>query len=153
MATETESSEVERLRQELGREHDLYLRALADFDNFRRRTERDRAAAAQREKRAYLLSMLDLLDGFDRAVEHLDEAPESIAEGIRVLHRQLLGMLEAQGVRPFESVGQPFNPEVHEGIGSEQSDNFETGTVTHEARRGYRWGEELLRPARVRVAQ
>jgi len=153
MATETESSEVERLRQELGREHDLYLRALADFDNFRRRTERDRAAAAQREKRAYLLSMLDLLDGFDRAVEHLDEAPESIAEGIRVLHRQLLGMLEAQGVRPFESVGQPFNPEVHEGIGSEQSENFETGTVTHEARRGYRWGEELLRPARVRVAQ
>ena len=153
MATETESSEVERLRQELGREHDLYLRALADFDNFRRRTERDRAAAAQRDRRAYLLSMLDLLDGFDRAIEHLNEAPEAIAEGIRVLHRQLLGMLEAHGVRPFESIGQPFNPEVHEAVGSEQSGTFETGTVTQEARRGYRWGEELLRPARVRVAQ
>jgi molecular chaperone GrpE len=153
MATETESSEVERLRQELGREHDLYLRALADFDNFRRRTERDRAAAAQRDRRAYLLSMLDLLDGFDLAVEHLDEAPESIAEGIRVLQRQLVGMLEAQGVRPFKSIGEPFNPEMHEAIGSEESEKFETGTVTHEARRGYRLGEELLRPARVRVAR
>jgi molecular chaperone GrpE len=153
MATETETAEVERLRGELAREHDMYLRALADFDNFRRRVDRDRATTARREKRELLLSMLELLDGFDLAVEHLEGTPASIAEGFRALHRQLSGMLEAQGVKPFGSVGEKFDPALHEAIGSEHSEQFPAGTVTHEARRGYRWGEELLRPARVRVAQ
>jgi molecular chaperone GrpE len=150
MATETETSEVQRLREELGREHDMYLRALADFDNYRRRIERDREDTARREKRGYLLSMLDLMDGFERALEHLDEDPSG---GIRVLHRQLQAMLEAQGVKGFPSVGEIFNPEVHEAIGSEPSGELEAGTVTQETRRGYRWNDELLRPARVRVAQ
>jgi len=150
MATETETSEVQRLHEELGREHDMYLRALADFDNYRRRVERDREDTARREKRGYLLSLLDLMDGFERALAHLNEDP---AEAVRMLHRQLQGMLEAQGVKAFPSVGETFNPEVHEAIGSEPSGELEAGTVTQETRRGYRWNGELLRPARVRVAQ
>jgi molecular chaperone GrpE len=150
MATETETSEVQRLREELGREHDMYLRALADFDNYRRRVERDREDTARREKRGYLLSLLDLMDGFERALAHLNEDP---AEAVRMLHRQLQAMLEAQGVKGFPSVGEIFNPEVHEAIGSEPSGELEAGTVTQETRRGYRWNDELLRPARVRVAQ
>lgn len=150
MATETETSELQRLREELGREHDMYLRALADFDNYRRRVERDRQDTARREKRGYLLSLLDLMDGFEHALAHLNDDP---GEAIRVLHRKLQGMLEAQGVKAFPSVGERFNPEVHEAIGSEPSGEFEAGTVTQEARRGYRWNDELLRPARVRVAQ
>jgi molecular chaperone GrpE len=150
MATETESSEVERLRQELGREHDMYLRALADFDNYRKRVERDRDQQARREKRRYLVSMLDLMDSFDRALEH-PEAPS--AEAIAVLHRQLKSMLESQGIQPFQSVGETFNPEIHEALGSDPAGEHEAGTVTQEARRGYRWNDELLRPARVRVAQ
>jgi molecular chaperone GrpE len=148
-----EPSEVERLKEELRREHDLYLRALADYDNYRRRVERDRSAAARSGKRELILQLLDVLDGFDRALQHLDDAPSSVSEGLQLLQRKLLGLLEAQGVTPLQSLGETFNPELHDAIGTVQSDDAEPGTVAEEMQRGYRWGDDLLRPARVRVAQ
>ena len=151
MTTGTEPSELERLKQELDNEHQMYLRALADFDNYRRRVERDRASAALESKRGILLSLIDLLDSFDRALPHLTDAPSS--QGVRAIHRQLTGLLDAQGVTPFDSIGEAFNPELHEAIGSAHSDHHQPGTVAEEVRRGYRWSDGLLRPARVRVAQ
>ena len=148
-----EASEIERLRDELRREHDMYLRALADFDNYRRRVERDRSTAARSGKREILLPLLDVLDGFDRALSHLGDRSSSVAEGLLALHRKLLGVLEAQGVTPLETVGEVFNPELHDAIGSVDSDDVESGAVAEELQRGYRWGEDLLRPARVRVAR
>jgi molecular chaperone GrpE len=146
-------SEIERLKEELRREHDMYLRALADYDNYRRRVERDRSAAARSGKRELILQLLDVLDGFDRALQHLDDAPSSVSEGLQLLQRKLLGLLEAQGVTPLQSLGETFNPELHDAIGTVQSDDAEPGTVAEEMQRGYRWGDDLLRPARVRVAQ
>jgi len=148
-----EPSEVERLKEELRREHDLYLRALADYDNYRRRIERERTTAARSGKREIILQLLDVLDGFDRALQHLDDAPSSVSEGLQLLQRKLLGLLEAQGVTPLQSLGETFNPELHDAIGTVQSDDAELGTVAEEMQRGYRWGDDLLRPARVRVAQ
>lgn len=148
-----EPSEVERLKEELRREHDLYLRALADYDNYRRRIERERTTAARSGKREIILQLLDVLDGFDRALQHLDDAPSSVSEGLQLLQRKLLGLLEAQGVTPLQSLGETFNPELHDAIGTVQSDDAEPGTVAEEMQRGYRWGDDLLRPARVRVAQ
>jgi molecular chaperone GrpE len=72
---------------------------------------------------------------------------------MQVIHRKLLALLESQGVTPIKSVGEPFNPELHEAIGSVQSDQHEPGSIVEELQPGYRWDEELLRPARVRVAQ
>jgi molecular chaperone GrpE len=146
-------AENTRLKEELRREHEIYLRNLADFDNYRRRVERERATVAQAGKREMVLSLLDVLDDFERALEHIDEAPGSVSAGLVAIHRRLAGVLEAQGVIPFESVGRPFDPELHEAVGSVESDEQESGSVLDELRRGYRWGEELLRPARVRVAR
>ena len=151
MTTGTEPSELERLKQELDQEHQMHLRALADFDNYRRRVERDRAGAAQQSKRDIVLSLIELLDSFDRALPHLTDVPSS--EGIRAIHRQLMSLLDAQGVTSFDTVGEAFNPELHEGIGSAPSDQYEPGTVMEEVQRGYRWKDGVLRPARVRVAQ
>ena len=148
-----EPSEVERLKEEVHREHEMYLRALADFDNYRRRVERERGETARSGKREIILALLEVLDGFDRAVQQTSEAPSSLSVGVQILHRKLLGLLEAQGVTPFKSVGQAFRPELHEAIGSVQSDKDESGIVVDEVQRGYRWGDEVLRPARVRVAQ
>jgi molecular chaperone GrpE len=148
-----DDSELARLQEELRREHDMYLRALADFDNYRRRVERDRSTAARSGKRDIILPLLDVLDGFDRALSHISDQPSSVAQGLQALHRKLLTLLEAQGVTPFRSVGEVFNPELHDAIGSVETDEFESGAVAEEAQRGYRWGEDLLRPARVRVAQ
>jgi molecular chaperone GrpE len=146
-------SEIERLKEDVRREHDMYLRALADFDNYRRRVERERASAARSGKRDLILSLLELLDAFDCALQHMGDAPSAVSEGVQAIHRKLLALLEEQGVAPFESVGEPFDPSLHEAIGSVESDHYEPGVVADEARRGYRWGDELLRPARVRVAQ
>ena len=149
----TERAEVERLQDELRREHDLYLRALADFENYRRRVERERENTAKRDKRELLLVLLDLADNFERALAHINESPESVVAGLHTIQRRLASVLKAQGVTPFESVGQSFDPGVHEAVGTVQSDEQEAGTVLDELSRGYHWGDEVLRPARVRVVQ
>jgi molecular chaperone GrpE len=151
-ATEPEA-EVERLKEELRHEHDALLRAMADFDNYRRRIERDRASAARSGKRDVILSLLEVLDGFDRALNHIDDAPSSVAQGVQAIHRNLLGVLERHGVTRFDSLGEIFDPRFHDAIGTVDSDEVESGTVADELQRGYRWGDEVLRPARVRVAQ
>jgi molecular chaperone GrpE len=151
--TGNEPSEIERLKEEVRREHDMYLRALADYDNYRRRIERERATAARSGKRDIILQLLEVLDGFDRALQHVDDAPSSVSEGLQLLHRKLLGMLEAQGITPLQSLGETFNPELHDAIGSVESEEVEPGTVAEEMQRGYRWGDDVLRPARVRVAK
>lgn len=158
--TETDNSpapegvpETRRLEDELRREREMRLRVLADFDNYRKRIERDRADAAHSGKRDIILRLLDLADNFDRAFLHAGDAPASLVEGLQSIRRNLLGVLEAQGVTPFESLGEPFNPERHEAIGVVDSDVYQPGYVAEELQRGYRWGDSLLRPARVRVAK
>jgi molecular chaperone GrpE len=131
----------------------MYLRALADHDNYRRRIERDRAVTARSGKREVMLSLLDWLDGFDRALGHLGGTPPPVAEGLHALHRKLLGLLEEHGVTPLKTVGEIFNPAMHDAIGSIASEDLESDTVAEEVQRGYRWGDEVLRPARVRVAK
>jgi len=152
IATPNEPSEIARLKEELAREHDMYLRALADYENYRRRVERERATAARSGKREIILSLLEVLDGFDRALQHISDDPSSVSDGVQALHRKLLGLLKEQGVTPLKSLGEPFNPELHDAIGSVQSEEVEPGAVAEEVQRGYRWGDDLLRPARVRVA-
>jgi molecular chaperone GrpE len=147
------AAEVQRLKEELRREHDTLLRTLADFDNYRRRVERDRAGAARSGKRDVILSLLEVLDGFDRALRHIGDAPSAMAQGVQAIHRNLLGVLERHGVTRFDSLGEPFDPRFHDAIGTVDSDEVESGTVADELQRGYRWGDEVLRPARVRVAQ
>jgi molecular chaperone GrpE len=150
---EPRAAEVQRLREELRREHDAVLRALADFDNYRRRTEREQGSAVRRGKRDVILPLLEVLDDFDRALEHLDDAPPAIAAGVQALHRKLLGLLALQGIERFDSVGEDFDPRIHEALGTVASENIATGKVAETLQRGYRWDDEVLRPARVRVAE
>ena len=155
-ATPPESSEQAGgigLRAELQQEHDRYLRMRADFENYRRRVERDRDVAARQAKRELLLALVDLADGFDRALLHIDESPGSVAAGLYGMQRRLSSLLEAEGVKPFESVGQRFDPTRHEAMATVRDFDGAAGTVVDEAGRGYLWKDELLRPARVRVAE
>jgi molecular chaperone GrpE len=146
-------AEIERLKQELSREHDLHLRALADFDNYRKRVQRERESAAQASKRQLMLALLDVLDDFERALAYTNTAPESILTGARIIHQRLTDLLQAQGVVPYTSAGQPFDPALHEAVDVINTDQATPGVVLNELSHGYRWGDEVLRPARVRVAQ
>ena len=131
----------------------MYLRALADFENYRGRVERERAKAADSGKRELILPLLDVVDGFDRALAHSTKVPAGILEGFHAIHRNLLDLLKGQGVTPIVSLGQPFDPAVHEAIGTVEGSEYPAGSVAGEVHRGYRFHNELLRPARVRVAK
>jgi molecular chaperone GrpE len=148
----TESSEIHQLQERVREEHQMYLRALADFENYRRRVESDCANTARREKREIVLSLLEVLDSFELALQNVGEAPPSWADGVKTIYRKLQNLVERQGITPSQSVGEKFDPRLHEAIESVRSDKYEPGTVIEEVQRGYRWGDELLRPARVRVA-
>lgn len=147
------ASEIEQLEQQVKVEHDLYLRALADYENFRRRVEREKEREIHAGKREIILGLLDVMDGFDFAWQHMSDAPSSLFEGIQAIYRKLERLLEAQGVTSFDSRGQPFDPAIHEAIASVKTDAYKPGTVVDQVQRGYRWDNELLRPARVRVAR
>jgi len=146
-------AEIERLQQELSREHDRHLRALADFDNYRKRVQRERDSTAQAGKRQLVLALLDVMDDFARAFAYANTTPASILAGTHVIHQRLTDLLQAQGVVPYTSAGEPFDVTLHDAVDAIKTDRAPSGVVLDELRHGYRWGDEVLRPARVRVAQ
>src|SRR4029450_4125786 len=100
-------AEIERLQHELSREHALHLRALADFDNYRKRVQRERDSGAQAGTRQLVLALLDVMDDFERALAYANTAPASILGGARVIHQRLTDVVRAQGGGPDSSAGQP----------------------------------------------
>jgi molecular chaperone GrpE len=145
--------ENERLRSEWRREYEMHVRTLADFDHYRRRIERECERAAQAGKRELILPLLEVMDDCERALQHADDDPQSLAAGVHVIHQRLARLFAEQGVTAIESQGKYFNPLLHEAVSMVQDEKAEPGTVLDEVSRGWRLGNELLRPARVRVAK
>ena len=143
--------EISRLKKELDTERERGLRLLAEFDNYRRRTRQEQALAEQNGKREVLLALLDVIDDFDRALLHLDEATDALADGLKLIRQRFSDVLYSNGVTPFDSEGKQFDPTVHEAMIVIDGDGEESGTVYAEHRRGYFINGELLRPARVAV--
>ena len=108
---------------------------------------------AQAGKRQIVLALLDVMDDFTRAFAYVNTTPASILVGARVIHQRLTALLQAQGVVPYTSTGQPFDPRLHEAVDVIKTAQATSGVVLDELSHGYRWGDEVLRPARVRVAQ
>lgn len=134
-------------------------RRQADFDNYRKRVERDRGETYQQIVTDVVGRLLPVIDNMHRALEaeRLLQAGESkefldFLQGIELIYKQLNGVLEKYGVEAIASVGEQFDPRVHEAVASVQSDEHEADTVVEELARGYRLGEKLLRPAMVKVA-
>lgn len=149
--TEVSDDEVVRLKGELASERERGLRLLAEFDNYRRRTNEERAFMEEAGKREILLALLDVMDDFDRALLHVGTAPDAVAKGLNLIRQRFSDLLHANGVTPFDSEGQPFDPTIHEAMTMIDSDGGDSGTVYAEARRGYSINGKLLRPALVAV--
>jgi molecular chaperone GrpE len=133
---------------------DRMLRIAADFDNYRKRARRETEDATRRAREEALCAVLAVADNLERALDHADEQNNaSIAEGVRLVHRQLLAVLEKFDVRPYSSVGSAFNPEEHDAVGQQETAEAPPGSVTREMQRGYRVGNRVLRPAMVVVAR
>jgi len=143
---------IENLEQELKSEHDLYLRALADFDNYRRRTDRERAQFGREALRRFILPLLDVIDDLERLLTFAETETSPFVDRIRGVHRKLLKLLEVEGIRPFQSIGKPFEPALHEAVATEPAGEHPPGAIVQEVRRGYSWDDEVLRTASVVVA-
>ncbi len=144
-------AEVQSLRQALEEEQQRTLRLLADFENFRRRVAREQEAARHDGRRAALMPLLPVLDSLERALAAGSTDPE-FYEGVAATHRLFLAALREAGAEAIDSVNWPFDPKVHEAVATVPSDGVEPGTVAREVRRGWRLGDEVLRPAQVVVA-
>ncbi len=134
---------------------DLLLRKQAEFDNYKKRVERDRARANRRAERQLIGALLPLLDDFERALgaPAATGAADAYRAGIELIHRQLIEILRKRGVTPIDTAGARFDPNLHEAVAYQASEGREDGDVIDEVRRGYRFDDELLRAAMVRVAK
>jgi molecular chaperone GrpE len=100
-----------------------------------------------------LLSLLDIIDDLEKALHSANDTRSPFVKGVRIIYQKLLTLLETYGVLPFNSVGTPFNHDLHEAVAMTKHKGSEPGTVVDELRRGYLWNDELLRAAQVRVAE
>jgi molecular chaperone GrpE len=154
-----ELAELARQLQEASQERDEYkdqlLRTMADFQNFRKRMRDEQRQIELRANERLIVDLLPILDNFERAiaVAEAGNSHEALLEGVRAIDRQFKSVLEAQKVRRVESVGQPFDPEHHDALALVESTEHEEGTVLEEVESGYKIGERVIRPARVRVSK
>ena len=152
--TETPTRE-QVLEQERDQYYDLLLRKSAEFDNYRKRVERERREQADRTVTALFLEMLPIVDDLERALkaEAIGEQAEAYRQGVDLIYRQMLELLKRRGVMPFDALGQDFDPNLHQAIVSEEAPDRRDGEVVEQFSRGYMIGDHLLRPAMVKVAR
>lgn len=131
-----------------------YLRAQADFDNFRRRTAKEKEELAQYASMKLLGQLLPVVDNFERALAASSGTGdyESLSKGVDMIFRQLEGVLQQEGLQAMKTVGEPFNPEFHQAIMQVESDEHEEGIVVEEVQKGYVLKDKVLRPAMVKVS-
>ena len=152
---------IEALERELAdvsakNEEHLYnwQRSAADFSNFKRRTDEERATIGQFSNAILIGKLLSVLDDFDRALESVppEQVTDPWVEGMEHVERKLRGVLESEGVTAIEAVGQPFDPNLHEAVVHEDTADHPDNQVIGELQRGYRLHDRILRPSLVRVA-
>ncbi|WP_223067248.1 nucleotide exchange factor GrpE [Paenibacillus caui] len=154
-ADDRSSAELEQLRAEAEEHKQRLLRVQADYDNFRRRTQKEKEELGKYASAKLVGELLPVFDNFDRALAAAK--PEqgeqsSFVKGVEMIFRQFEGVLKAEGLTPMETVGQPFNPEYHQAIMQVESDEYEEGIVVEELQKGYLLKDKVIRPAMVKVS-
>lgn len=145
---------VAALQRERDDFYDRLLRKTAEFDNFRKRVDKERRDQIEWAAADVLGEVLNVLDDFERALA-VEAPPEAQAyrTGVELIHRQLGEILRKRGVTPFDTLGADFDPHLHQAVAYEETPGAREGEITGELRKGYRLGDRLLRPALVRVAK
>ncbi len=151
-AEEGEPSEVEALQSELEQVHDLLRRKQAEFDNYRKRIEREQKEFVAYATSELVLEVLPVLDNLERALESSEGgSQEQIREGVEIIYRQFHETLKKAGLRQVNALGEDFDPHVHEAVARVDSSDHREGEVLQVLQKGYFLKDRLLRPAMVRV--
>ena len=146
-----DEEEAEHLKAELYHVRDIYLRKLAEFDNFRKRVEREREEHRLAGVEEMVRELLPVLDNFERALQHAEDDSGAFQQGVEMIAKQLWDTLERRGVQEVNPVGQPFDPELHEAVQRVEESEHPPGTVAWVMLKGYTMGDRLVRPAMVGV--
>jgi molecular chaperone GrpE len=153
---ETEQAAEEDPLARAQRERDEYLdlarRTQADFENYRKRAAREAAAAGERARGGLVRELLPVVDNLERALASAQKGEQHLAEGVRLVHSELIAVLERNGVEQFDPKGEAFDPTVHEALSTRTEDGAEPGVVLDVVEKGYRTNGAVLRPARVVVS-
>ncbi|MDN3449837.1 nucleotide exchange factor GrpE [Planococcus sp. APC 3906] len=152
-AEEPAVDETEKLREELEAERNKYLRLMADFDNYKRRAVKDRQEAEKFRAQSVLVDLLPVLDNFERALAMGtgSEESSSLLKGVEMVQKSLLEAVKREGLEEIKSVGEAFDPNVHQAVMQEKDDSAEAGSVLMELQKGYTLKGRVLRPAMVKV--
>lgn len=147
-----DTSELQKQRDQY---YDMLLRKSAEFDNYRKRVERERQTLADAAAASIIEELLPLVDDLERALkaDAGTDATEAYRKGVELIHRQLLDVLRKRGVRPIEVLGADFDPHYHQAVSHEAAEGRRDNEIIEEFRRGYMLGDRLLRPAMVKVAK
>lgn len=147
--------EVETSRDDARKNHELYLRAMADMENLRKRSQREKEDLAKFGNETLLREVLPVIDNLERAVEHAvqDGATDGLLEGVRMTLDQFGKVLEKFHVVPVEAIGQVFDPAHHQAMGQVETEDYPVNTVALEMQKGYLLNDRLLRPSMVMIAK
>ena len=150
-----EPADTSELQKQRDQYYDMLLRKSAEFDNYRKRVERERQTLADAAAAGIIEELLPLVDDLERALkaDTGDSATEAYRKGVELIHRQLLDVLRKRGVRPIESLGADFDPHFHQAVAHEVAQGRRDNEIIEEFTRGYMLGDRLLRPAMVKVAK
>lgn len=153
-AAQNEPSAEDKLKEELAQANDKYLRLYAEFDNFRRRTTKERVELLQTAGKEVIVSLLPVIDDFERAFKSMDKATDVIAvkAGVELVYSKLNNILSQKGLKPMEAIGEPFDADIHEAITNipAPTDDMK-GKVIDEMEKGYYLGDKVVRFAKVIV--
>ena len=148
-----EGAEPSELQRERDDYKDRWLRKSAEFDNYRKRIERERREQADQAVVDMLQQLLLVVDDFDRALTVQGDEGGAYRKGVELIHAKLHDMLRKQGLKPIDALGADFDPNVHQAVVHEESPEHREGEVIGELRKGYMLNDRLLRPAMVKVAK
>jgi len=139
---------------EAGEERTRRVRLQADFENYKKRVEKDRETDQRQASARIVQNLLPVLDNFERAIASAtgDDAGSSLHQGVQMIFRQILDELRREGLEAIDTVGEPFNPELHEAVATEEHKDIPHQTIMEELQRGYTLNARLLRPALVKVS-
>ncbi|HEU5139870.1 MAG TPA: nucleotide exchange factor GrpE [Bacillales bacterium] len=146
---------IQQLEKEKEEFQSRMLRVQADYDNFRRRTKEEKAAAAKYKALGFAEKLLPALDNFDRALNTKAEGEEakSLLQGMEIVHRQLKDAFEEENIKEIEAEGQPFDPEFHQAVMQVENEDHESNTVVEVMQKGYLLNDRVIRPAMVKVTE
>lgn len=145
-------SEIEKLKAELESKNDLLLRTAAEFDNFKKRTERERAGVAEFAKANVIKELLPILDNIDRAALLKDKTSADYIKGIELIVKQFEGLGDKLGIKSVAEVGDTFDPNLHEAVMHVEDETLGENVIAEVLQKGFKIGDTVIRPAMVKVA-